>query len=969
MFLNNRQLNNGTTKLLSPIAVWALAFGCTVGWGSFVMPGTTFLPTAGPLGTVLGLAIGAVIMLIIGVNYSQLMKRYPDPGGAYTYAGKVIGRDHGFLCGWMLLLTYVAIIWANAAALPLIMRYLLGDVFCFGFSYQIAGYTVYFGEVLLSVVMIAAVCLICIFRKAVAKWIQIICAVVLFVGICVSFIAVIIHRGGLGGIAPAFSSSAESPALQVIGIVILAPWAFVGFESISHSSDRFRFSAKRIMPIVFVTLLTAAMSYIMLALCASAVQPEGFIGWEDYTASLPGLSGIEGIPTFYSLRAALGDVGVTVLGITAFCGIATGMIGFFIALSRLIQSMSSDGLLPRRLSAHNEDGIPRTALLLITGVSCLIPFIGRTAIGWIVDVTTVGAAIVYGYTSICAFKVGRKEKNRKTQIFGLAGTVFAAIFAVSCLLPSLLTNSKLASESYLILVFWSIFGMIVFRLLIGRDKKRRFGKSEVVWIILFILILIISVTWVQQNISMHASDIANDIHTANMDIAEEAGLNRDDAAVARINSHTSEQIKELDNLVYRDIFILAALLLGTLAVIFSIFTVIKKREKDSEARRRLAEESSKAKSIFLSNMSHDIRTPINAINGYTALALDSDDISDEIRDYFEKIEYSGKHLLSLINDILDMSRIESGKVELDLAPADLVTIMDQLNNVFALQMQTKGLDFTVSCKHIENRYVLCDENRLNRVLHNLISNALKFTPEGGSVTVTLRQVSAEFGKASYVLKVSDTGIGISSEFMEHLFDAFERERTSTVSQLQGTGLGMAIAKSIVEMMGGSIEVDSVQGKGTTFTLRMLFPITLAEDYERSVHPALPDRKDLADKHILLAEDNPINAEIAGEILKRAGFTVDFASDGRQAVDMITAAAPDHYNVVLMDIQMPVMNGYEASKAIRALDDVRAHVPIIALTANSFDTDRKEALEAGMNAFVPKPFNPTELVDTIARNIR
>ncbi|WP_407723711.1 APC family permease [Ruminococcus sp. JL13D9] len=239
----------GMTKYLSMPAVWALSFGCAVGWGAFVMPGTTFLPAAGPWGTVIGLAIGTLIMSAIGVNYYCLMRRYPGPGGSYIYANKILGHDHGFICAWMLLLAYIAVAWANATALSLIVRCLFGDVFCFGFSYEIAGYTVYMGEVLLSFGLISAATLICIFSKRVAKWFQLIFALGLFLLVCACFTAVVLHRGGISGIEPAFAQN-RSPVMQVLGIAILGPWAFIGFESISHSSGEFRLSNKKILPVI-----------------------------------------------------------------------------------------------------------------------------------------------------------------------------------------------------------------------------------------------------------------------------------------------------------------------------------------------------------------------------------------------------------------------------------------------------------------------------------------------------------------------------------------------------------------------------------------------------------------------------------------------------------------------------------------------------------------------------------------------
>lgn len=300
---DSRQDSTALSKYLSPLAVWALAFGCAVGWGAFVMPGTTFLPIAGPWGSVIGLFIGAAIMLVIGVSYRFLMGRYPDAGGAYTYTAKALGSDHGFLCAWMLILTYAAIIWANSTALSLIVRYLFGDVFCFGFSYRLAGYTVYFGEVLLSVAIIAAAALICAAGKRFSAAVQVICALLLFCGIAACFIAAAVHRGGLSGIAPAFSSQ-NDPAAQVMTIMVLAPWAFIGFESISHSAGEFRFSMKKTLPILAVALVTGALAYAMLTLCAAMAVPDGFRSWSEYIGALTHFDGIEGLPTFYTAREA-----------------------------------------------------------------------------------------------------------------------------------------------------------------------------------------------------------------------------------------------------------------------------------------------------------------------------------------------------------------------------------------------------------------------------------------------------------------------------------------------------------------------------------------------------------------------------------------------------------------------------------------------------------------------------------------
>lgn len=958
-----QQKNNGLTSYLSPLAVWALAFGCSVGWGSFVMPGTTFLPNAGPLGSVLGLLIGAAFLIPIAYCYSRMMQRYPDAGGAFSFTKNTLGGDHGFLCAWMLLLTYIAIIWANATALSLFVRYAFGDILCFGFSYEVAGYTVYAGEILASAGLISFTCLACIASKNIAKWLQTIGAILLFGGIIACFVAVVIHRGGFEGITPLFSEGGD-PVDQVVGIVILAPWAFIGFESISHSTGEFRFSAKKSMPIFIVSLITAALAYIMLTMCASMAHPDGYTGWGDYIKSLVNNEGIASLPTFYSAREAMGHTGLMLIGIAAFSGILTGMIGHTVALSRLIKSAADDEMIPKVFQKTNRRGVPWVAVCLISVVSCLILFMGRSAIGWIVDVTTIGATIVYGYTSISAYIQGRKEKHKPSMFFGLFGTITSLIVVIIYLLPSIRAQTQLPTESYMILIIWGILGIVAFRLLIAKDKSRRYGKSFGVWIILFFLILIITVIWVNKAAVDEAAKISHNIEIAHDMTAERTGLNIYDENVMTMNRYTTESVNAFGLDVRNNVYILAALILFSLIIIFSIFSVVKKREQDIEAERVHAEETSRAKSVFLSNMSHDIRTPMNAVTGYTTLALQEENLPDNIRDYLEKIEFSGKHLLTLINDILDMSRIESGKVELDYINTDLISTLDEVKEIFSIQMKTKDLEFVVDHSSVKNRYVICDKNRLDRVLLNLISNAYKFTPEGGKVSVILKQTGLNNGKADYELVVRDTGIGMSPEFVEHIFDAFERERSSTVSQLQGTGLGMSIAKSFVELMGGTISVDTEPNKGTAFIVSVRFPTITEEMYKPAAQEKTADTVDHTGVRILIVEDNPINSEIAREILTRADFEVETAENGKVAVEMLSDAEPGYYRVVLMDIMMPVMNGYEATKAIRELDAQRAKVPIIAVSANTFESDIREAKEAGMDGHVSKPFEPDKLISTI-----
>ena len=535
--------------------------------------------------------------------------------------------------------------------------------------------------------------------------------------------------------------------------------------------------------------------------------------------------------------------------------------------------------------------------------------------------------------------------------------------------------------------------------------------------------------------------------------------------------------------------------------------VMSDRTADKQVNQALsnavaaAETANRAKSTFLSNMSHDIRTPMNAIIGFTTLALSNIDDTERVKDYLAKTLASSNHLLSLINDVLDMSRIESGKIHLEEVEVNLSDVLHDLKTIVSGQIFAKQLELYMDVMDVTDEDVYCDKTRLNQILLNLLSNAIKFTPAGGTVSVRVRQLAGKVrGCGQYEFRIKDNGIGMSPEFAQKIFEPFERERTSTVSGIQGTGLGMAITKNIVDMMGGTIEVQTAQGKGTEFTvcvpmraqteqrpvekiteleglkalvvdddfntcdsvtkmlvkvgmraewtlsgkeavLRARQSIEMSDAYHayiidwrlpdmngievtrqiRSLHDdtpiiiltaydwsdieveakaagvtafcakpmflsdlretlmsalgqkpvdaaqgLLPEKNaDFKGKHILLVEDNELNREIAQEILREYGFLVDTAENGAVAVEKVSTAVPGSYDLVLMDVQMPIMDGYTATRKIRALDDpARAKLPILAMTANAFDEDRRNALESGMNGFLSKPIVIDDLVQEL-----
>ena len=375
-----------------------------------------------------------------------------------------------------------------------------------------------------------------------------------------------------------------------------------------------------------------------------------------------------------------------------------------------------------------------------------------------------------------------------------------------------------------------------------------------------------------------------------------------------------------------------------------------------------------AKREFLFNMSHDIRTPMNAIIGFTALAQTHIDDRDQVEDYLKKISVSSQHLLSLINDVLDMSRIENGKVTLETKPVHLPELVEDIGDAIQVGADKKHISFTVDTAGMKNEDVIADPLRLEQILINVLANAVKFTLDGGQISLRIVQkdtASADY--ADFEFHIKDNGIGMSEEFQKHIFEQFARERTSTVSKIQGTGLGLAITKSLVDMMGGRITVESEPGRGSEFTISLRFPVG-----EAKAGQMIPVSKasDFTGKKLLVVEDNELNLEIASTLLEEAGFEVDTAGNGKIAVEKVEAASAGRYDLILMDVQMPEMDGYEATRRIRALPDKKkAAIPIVAMTANAFEEDQKNALNAGMNGHIAKPLDIQKLFQVLSELLK
>ena len=400
----------------------------------------------------------------------------------------------------------------------------------------------------------------------------------------------------------------------------------------------------------------------------------------------------------------------------------------------------------------------------------------------------------------------------------------------------------------------------------------------------------------------------------------------------------------------------------------------KQREKlYTEEIRKSAEKARKAneaKTRFLFNMSHDIRTPMNAIVGFSGLLEKS--IHDEKKslDYIKKIRVSSDILLTIINQVLEMARIESGKITLNPESVNIREMVEAMNTVFESSLTKKSLEYQCSLNVVHDQ-ILCDKTKMEEIILNVVSNSIKYTNPHGKITVSIDELDSEDEKnANYKVVVEDNGIGMSQDYLPHIFEDFSREHTSTETRVAGTGLGLPIVKSLVDRMGGTIEVESEEGKGTRFIMKFSFPVSLENQVREKEKQNIPDiTEKLEGKRILLAEDNELNAEIAETVLEETGIKVKHVEDGIQCIEELKKMPEKYYDVILMDVQMPNMDGYTATQRIRDLDDSRAEIPIIAMTANAYDEDRRKAQEAGMDGFLAKPLDVDEMMRLLAQIIK
>ena len=558
-------------KYVSPLTAWALVLGTGIGWGSLVVTSNNYLSHAGPLGSALGILIGAVIMIAVARNYAYLIGRFPSAGGAYTYAKKVFGYDQGFLTAWFLALTYISMFWANATSLPLFARYFLGDIFRFGYIYSIFGYDIYIGEVMLTIAAVMIFSLLCMNFKKLLAWT--VSAMAIFLTLCISIcfvVAIIKHGGASYSFHPLFTENGSALS-QVVRIACISPWAFIGFENISHSSEEFTFSEKKTLKILILAVLTLTALYVFITLLSVTAYPDRYDSWFEYIRDIDNLSGIEGLPVFYAAHYYMGDAGVWMLILTLLALIITSLIGNLTALSRLNYALAKDDILPKAFAALNSKSIPWKAVLLVGGISVFVPFLGRTTIGCIVDVTTIGATIIYGFVSAAAIKMAKKTNDRSVICTGIVGLVMMIAFGLYLLIPELFTDGSIAKETYFLFTTWAILGFIFFRYILKKDYEQRFGRSIVVWIAVLSLILFTSLVWLSKSTMSMTNEAMESVKTYYDSLIDTASLK------ASMDTYMNQKMLELRNANFRSILMVTVFFAISIFVLLNNYTLMKTR--------------------------------------------------------------------------------------------------------------------------------------------------------------------------------------------------------------------------------------------------------------------------------------------------------------------------------------------------------------------------------------------------------
>ena len=946
---------------LSALGAWAVAFGCAVGWDVFVLPWTEFLPKAGPAGTILGLAAASLVMVVVAWNFHYMMVKCPGIGGVYTYAKNAFGHDHGFICGWFLCLAYAAIVWADAKMFTVIVRYLLGgDALHFGFKYQIAGFKVCLGDMVMVLAAMGIVAALVV-RRRVAAAVQIAFAVILAAGLFVCFgAAVACHEGGAASMRPFFSPSGGQHLVQILGVLMISPWLFVGIESISCMSAEFRFPIRRSFWIMVAAIASSMVAYVM-AMLIPVLAPGCGAGWSA-AVSQPGDATFR---AFDLAKGVLGGAGPAVLGITLLCSLFTNLIGNTIVASKLLAAMADDGAMPLWLGRENGALSARNSGFLIAAAAVASSALGPTVIDIIVDVALVGTAVAYAYTSAAAFRLATREGDRVSAAVGLAGLVVAAVIAFLFLFPAI--SASMDTVSYLVLVLWCIAGLVLFLFAFHKDESHRFGRSAVVWVSLFLVIVSLSHIWARQTAGETVHKAYCGIVGSHGEVFRRASAEGGDGAAREESWHDRlhRDLQVVRETIIRNSDVQSMLTVLALALMIAVYMLLRRRELDMER------DKAKAKSYFFSTVSHDIRTPLNAIIGFSEMLKSGFSSKEERVQAEDAIIASGKTLLGLVNDVLDLSKLESGKMEILPEPTDCTKLLREVTDAFGVASGKSGVK--VRCRVDEMPPMMVDPQRLRQILFNLVGNAVKFTHEGHVEIRASFEKSEEGRSGTLRIEVEDTGCGISEEDLARIGSAYVQVG-SKMSRNGGTGLGLAICRQLAAAMGGRLGIESKLGKGSTFSVTVPGVKVVESGGVESggvnspTHP-LPHSPtpNLQTRRILIVDDSKMNIMVLKAQLRNLGkFEVVSAGDGQEALGLLRSTGAKGFDLVLTDMWMPVLDGVGLVKAIRA-DSALSRMRVVVVTA---DVEfRAKFAEDGFDDILLKPVTRDSLVELLSREAK
>ena len=526
---SNKEQLSGLKSRFSPVGIWAFSIGTSIGWGSVIVTCSSYLGTSGIYGTVFGLLLGMAVIFVITWNLQYMIQNNPDAGGIYTFEKKVAGKELGFVALWFILMAYFAVLWANITAIPLFARIFLKDTFKIGLHYHIFGYDVWLGEFILSALILVAVGYLCANSLKLPGYVVTVAALIFVIGFALCAAVALLDHDSSFNYYPFFNE--ESSALsQIVRIASISPWAFIGFENISHFAEEYSFSAKKVRGILFSSVIVSTTIYILVCLLSVSAYPQRYTSWIEYIRDMGNLSGIEAQPIFYAADHYMGRNGVTILMLALIGVILTSLIGNMMALSRILYAAGREGELPKEFSEVNERGIPHKAFLVVCAISFLVPLLGRTTIGWIVDVTTLGATLIYALISHAVFLKGLKNGDKVIRVTGIIGMVLMGLYIVLLLVPGLLPFNAMETESYALFIAWSIAGLLYFRHIINKDEHREYKERMIVWVIFLVLLMFASMMWVSRVTENAAEEAVQNIYEYHHAHHEEKELSAEEVA-------------------------------------------------------------------------------------------------------------------------------------------------------------------------------------------------------------------------------------------------------------------------------------------------------------------------------------------------------------------------------------------------------------------------------------------------------